>query len=76
MVVTVLKTIFLKSKPQVITYRNYRPSDNGKFKADLKNSLRVRNVSSYLVFEEIFLHVLHRRGPIKQKTSTLKSEKK
>ena len=36
---------------------------------DLKNSLRVRNVSSYLVFEEIFLHVLQRHVPVKQKVT-------
>ena len=34
---TGLKTTFLKSKPKVITYRDYRSFDNDKFKADLKN---------------------------------------
>ena len=67
MVVTVLKTTFLKSKPRVITYRDYRSFDHDKCKADLKNFLRVRNVSSYLVFQEIFLHALRRHTPIKQK---------
>ena len=36
MVVTFLKTTFLKSKPKVITYRDYRTFDNDKFKTDLK----------------------------------------
>ena len=37
MVVTVLKTAFLESKPRVITYRDYRSFNNDKFKTDLKN---------------------------------------
>ena len=45
MIVTVLKTTFLKSKPRVITYRDYRSFDYDKFKTDLKSSLRVRDVS-------------------------------
>ena len=45
MVVTVLKKTFLKSKLTVITYRDYRSFDNDKFKSDLKNSLKLRNVS-------------------------------
>ena len=69
MVVTVLKTIFLKSKPRVITSRDCRLFDNDKFKVDLKNSLRVRSVSFYMVFEEIFPHVLQRHALIKQKVS-------
>ena len=53
-IVTVLKTTFLKSKPRVITYSDYRSFDNDKFQTDLENSLRVRNVSSYLVFKKSF----------------------
>ena len=60
MVDAVLKSIFLKSKPRMIPYSNYRSLDNDNFKTDLKNSC-----FSYLVFEEIFLHVLQRRTPIK-----------
>lgn len=45
MVVKVLTTTFLKSKPMVITYRDFRLFDN-KFKTDLKNSSGVRNVLS------------------------------
>ena len=66
----VLKTTFLKSKQSVMTYRNYRSFDNDKLEPDWKNSLRVRNVSSYLVFEEIFLHVLQRHVSIKQKVTS------
>ena len=45
MVVTVLTTTFLKSKPMVITYRDFRLFDN-IFKTNLKNSSGVRNVLS------------------------------
>ena len=69
MVVIVLKTTFLKSKPRVITYRDYRSFDLDTFKADLKNFLRVRNVSSHLMSEEIFLHVLQRHTQVKQKVT-------
>ena len=65
-VVTSYKTAFLKSKSRVITCRNYILLNNNKFKSDLKNYFRVRKVSSYLAFEEIFLHVLQRHVPIKQ----------
>ena len=67
--VTVLKTTSLKSKPKVITYMDYRSSENDKLKTDLDSSLRVRNVTSYLLFEEIFLHVLQRHASIKQKVT-------
>ena len=53
-VVTVLKTTFLKSKPRVITYRDYRSFDNDKSKTVLKNSLRVRNVPSYLRLKKFY----------------------
>ena len=67
--VTVLKTTSLKSKPKVITYMDYRSSENDKLKTDLDSSLRVRNVTSFLLFEEIFLHVLQRHASIKQKVT-------
>ena len=67
--VTVLKTTSLKSKPRVITYMDYRSSENDKLKTDLDSSLRVRNVTSYLLFEEIFPHALQRHASIKQKVT-------
>ena len=72
-VVTVLKTTFLKSKPRVITCREYRSFGNDKFKTDLKNSLGFRNVSSYLMFEEIFL--LQKHAPIKRKVTRANHER-
>ena len=42
MVVTGMKTTLLKSKPRVITYRDYRSFDNEKFETHLKNSRRLK----------------------------------
>ena len=47
MVITVLKVTFTKSKPKVITYRDFQLFNEEKFKTDLKNSLRITNISSY-----------------------------
>ena len=54
MVITVLKATFTKSKPKVITYRDFKLFNEEKFKADFKNSLRITNFLSYHVFEKIF----------------------
>ena len=43
MVITVLKATFTKSKPKVITYRDFKLFNEEKFKRDLKNSLRIAN---------------------------------
>ena len=53
MVITVLKAT--KSKPKVITYRDFKLFDKEKFKTDLKNYLKLTNISSYYVFEKTFL---------------------
>ena len=42
-----------------------------KFKTDLKNSLRITTVSSYHVFEKVFLKVFGRHAPMKTKQSEL-----
>ena len=64
MVITVLKATFTKSKPKVITYRDFKLFNEEKFKTDLKNILRITKISSYHVFEKIFLKVLGRHDPI------------
>ena len=55
MVITVLKATFTKSKPKFITYRDFKLFNDEKCKTDLKNSLRITNISSYYVFENFFL---------------------
>ena len=68
MVIAVLKATFTKSKPMVTIYRDFKLFNEEKFKTDLKNSLRITNISSYHVLEKIFLKVLGRYAPIKSKT--------
>ena len=41
MVITVLKATYTKSKPKVITYRDFNLFNEEKFKTDLKNSLQI-----------------------------------
>ena len=67
-VIIVLKAAFTKSTSKVITYRDFKLFNEEKFKTDLKNSLRITNILSYHVFEKIFLKVLRRHAPIKNKT--------
>ena len=66
MVITVLKAVFLKSKLKFITYRKFKMFFK-KIKSILKNSLRITNISSYHVFERIFLNVLQKHDTIKIK---------
>ena len=68
MVIAVLKATFTKSKPMVTIYRDFKLFNEEKFKTDLKNSLRITNISLYHVLEKIFLKVLGRYAPIKSKT--------
>ena len=75
MVMTVSKATFTKSTPKVITFRDFKLFNEEKFKTDLQNSLRITTISSYYVFEKIFLKVLGRHAPIKNKTITANHEK-
>ena len=69
MIVTVMKTTFMKVKPREITYRSYKHFDRVIFKDDLKNELRFHtdNINKYLSFENAFLKVLDIHAPIKKK---------
>ena len=48
MVITVLKATFTKSKPNVVTYRDFKLFNEKK----KKNVSRITNISSYYVFEK------------------------
>ena len=69
MIVTVMKTTFVKAKSREITYRSYKKFDNVSFKKDLKNELNCHtdNINKYQLFEKAFLNVLERHAPIKKK---------
>ena len=64
MVITVLKATFTKSKPNVVTYRDFKLFNEKK----KKNLSRITNISSYYVFEKK-KKVLGRHAPIKNKTN-------
>ena len=64
-VITVLKATFTK---RVFPIEILNCSKE-KIKSDLKNSLRIKNISSYHVLKKIFLKVLGRYATIKNKTS-------
>ena len=70
MIVTVMKTTFVKAKPRVITYRSYKHFDRVSFRKDLKNELysHADNINKYQQFESVFLNVLGRHAPLKKKT--------
>ena len=65
MAVTVLKTTFPKAPPKVIHYRDYKKFHVHAFRAELKTHLS--NTSNYSEFEELFLKILNKHAPAKQK---------
>ena len=68
MVVTVLKNTFAKAKPQTISYRDYKNFNTEVFKDELKHDLRSNQRDcEYSNFEAIFLRVLNKHAPLKQK---------
>ena len=69
MVVTVMKTKFVKIKPKEVTYRDYKNFDDNMFKIDLRTELNDndQSVRRYEIFENIFLRVLDKHAPMKKK---------
>ena len=67
MVVTVMKTTFPKAKPKMIYYRDYKKFNLIEFRRDLRNELSKAIVLGYAHFEHIFLTVLEKHAPIKQR---------
>ena len=67
MVLTVLKTSITKSKPQKITYRDYKIFDSVRFNDELKYVLAKKKVMPCTKFDEIFLRMLYKHAPIKIK---------
>lgn len=56
------------NKPKIIKYRDYKCFIHNDFKSDLTDALLEYNVPSYEGFEKIFLSVLNKHAPIKNKT--------
>ena len=67
MVITVLKTTFVKGKSKVVTYRDKKYFDNQKFREELSFALS-GHIKSHDEFKDKFMHVLNENAPIKKKT--------
>ena len=66
---TVLKQYFPNLRPKVVNYRNYRNFRNEEFRAQLDNEILKHNVNNteYQHFLKIFIEVLNKHAPMKQK---------
>ena len=62
-----MKTTFPKAKPKIIYYRDYKKFDLQEFRRELRNELRTTVVLGYAHFEHIFLKILEKHAPTKQK---------
>ena len=69
LVVTIMKTTFIKRKPQEIEYRCYKKFDYIYFKQDLclRLASNVEVNTNFSLFQNIFLQVLNRHAPLKKK---------
>ena len=68
MILTVLKSTFVKAAPKVIKYTDYKKINEETFKTDFKNALKSTEICEYKPFENIFLSVLEKHAPLKEKT--------
>ena len=68
LVVTVMKTTFPKAEPKIIYYRDYKKFNLQDFRRELRSELRKSLVIGYAHFEHIFLAVLEKHAPMKQRT--------
>ena len=68
LIITVLKTEFAKTSPNIIKYRCYKNFLIERFNYELYCSLQYSSSTSYKVFQDIFLHTLNKHAPIKTKT--------
>ena len=67
--VTVMKMSYLKLKPKIISYRDYKHFNNEHFRRDFLNALECNQGlnSSYEIFEGIFMTILNDHAPKKLK---------
>ena len=67
MKVTVLKTTFPKVKPKTLVYRDYSKFKQHEFRIELNAKIQISNVRSYVLFEDVFLNILNKYAPLKEK---------
>ena len=67
LVLTELKTSITKSKPQKITYRDYKSFDSIRLNDELKYVLVKEKITSCAKFDEMFSRILNQHAPLKSK---------
>ena len=67
LVVTVMKTTFPKAKPKTIYYRDYKKFNLQEFRRELRTELKNTVILGYAHFEYIFLTILDKHAPMKEK---------
>ena len=69
MVITVMKVFYKKQKPKIIQYRSYKNFDNQVFQRELNSELLKIDLNNAELseFTEIFLSILDKYAPKKQK---------
>ena len=64
---SIIKTIFCKSKPKETTYRNFKNFEEESFNQELKDNLINSSIECYEFFQKVFLDTLKKHAPLKQK---------
>ena len=67
LVLSVFKLHFSKVKAKEISHRNFRDFKENNFNRDLQNRLSAQSVEEYAPFEKVFLDVLNKHAPLKEK---------
>ena len=67
MTVTIMRSHYPKSTPNIVHYRNYSKFNNDYFRNDLKATLEKLENLDYQSFENIFGSTLNKYAPVKQK---------
>ena len=67
LVLTAFKTIFVKSKPKELSYRDYKDFNHGCFEKDLKCALSTSEKINYQEFDKTFIDILNKHVPMKKK---------
>ena len=67
LILSIIKTIFCKSKPKETTYRNFKNFEEESFNQELKDNLINSSIECYEFFQKVFLDTLKKHAPLKQK---------
>ena len=69
MTITIMKTMFKKRKPKIISYRDYKNFSNASFRNELLGCLNQTDINNicYQEFDNTVIDILNRHAPIKYK---------